>query len=291
MAATGGCACGAIRYRVSGELHSRVICHCRSCRRATGALQVPWFTVPRSALQWLKGEPLRRESSPGTWRSHCAACGTALTYEAPGPLQPSPEIDVTTVSLDEPEAAAPEAHIWTGDDQGWMRGVGQLPRFAGWRSTGQLDAAGGLPAGVGLFLVDWQQSREELMSVRTRVFVEEQGVPPSMEQDEHDPACLHLLARRGDEPVGTARLDLGQGESRGKVGRVAVLAALRGQGVGVELMRALHAQAAARGLGALWCHAQLAAIPFYLRLGYRAEGPEFAEAGIAHRLMRIRLDA
>lgn len=279
----GGCACGAIRYRASGPVRSHVVCHCESCRRATGALQVPWFTAPKPAFELLRGEPVRRESSPGTWRMHCAACGTTLTYEtAPAP-QVATDIDITTASLDDPAAMAPDAHIWTGDDRGWMRDVNRLPRFRGWRSEGWLDAQDALPPELELRLVAWSDARAGLMAVRTTVFVEEQGVPADLEEDDRDPHCLHLLAMRGARPVGAARLDVAGG---GKVGRVAVLAEERGQGIGLALMRALHSLAPAQGLTELWCHAQRSAVPFYEGLGYRAEGAEFAEAGIPHRLMR-----
>jgi predicted GNAT family N-acyltransferase len=283
----GGCACGAIRFRARGPVHSHVICHCESCRRATGALQVPWFTVARENFSIHRGRPMRRESSPGTWRSHCAGCGTTLTYESPGEVQPAPEIDVTTTSLDDPTVLAPDAHIWTGDDHGWMAATDRLPRYVIWRSEGMLDTGGALRRDISLRLVPWASARDALMSVRTKVFVEEQGVPASLEEDDRDPSCLHLLATRDGKPVGAARLDIAQ---HGKLGRVAVLRALRGQGLGQSMMRALQAIAPMHGLQELWCHAQLSAVPFYERLGYRREGEEFLEAGIAHVVLRRRLD-
>ena len=140
---------------------------------------------------------------------------------------------------------------------------------------------------LALHVVDWSDARAALMGVRTRVFVEEQGVPSELEADDRDPDCLHLLAMQAGVPVGTARLDVEYG---GKVGRVAVLPAQRGSGVGGHMMGALHALARTRGLRELWCHAQLSAVPFYERLGYRREGEEFLEAGIAHLVLRHRLE-
>jgi predicted GNAT family N-acyltransferase len=136
--------------------------------------------------------------------------------------------------------------------------------------------------------VAWSVARPALMSVRTKVFVEEQGVPAALEEDDRDPGCLHLLASRNGVPVGTARLDIVQG---GKLGRVAVLPEHRGHGVGKAMMLALHAIAPTHGLQELWCHAQLSAVPFYERLGYRREGKEFLEAGIEHLVLRCRLVA
>jgi len=121
--------------------------------------------------------------------------------------------------------------------------------------------------------------------VRTTVFIDEQRVPLDLEFDERDALCRHVLALENGAPIGTARLDLDYG---GKVGRLAVLASRRRGGVGRALMEHLHAIARAHGTTKLWCHAQLTAVSFYERLGYRSIGPEFEEAGIDH--VRMELD-
>lgn len=118
---------------------------------------------------------------------------------------------------------------------------------------------------------------QEALRIRHTVFVEEQGVPLSEEQDALDASAVHLLAFVEGAPVGTARL------VAAKVGRVAVLPDFRGRGVGVALMEALHALA---GDEELYLDAQVGVIGFYERLGYAAEGPEFLDAGIRHRRMR-----
>lgn len=130
------------------------------------------------------------------------------------------------------------------------------------------------------FILDGPDIRE----VRLTVFVTEQRVPETLELDDRDRHCVHVLAVLDGRVVGTARIDLASG---GKIGRVAVLAAHRGRGVGTELMRVLHRIAARRGLRSVWCHAQTSAAPFYRRLGYAATGPNFEEAGIEHvRMVR-----
>jgi ElaA protein len=96
-------------------------------------------------------------------------------------------------------------------------------------------------------------------AIRRKVFVEEQGVASDEEWDEHDAAgaaTLHFVALENGRAVGCARLRA-HGEGA-KLERVAVL------------------------------HAQTAVIPFYERLGWRAQGPEFDEAGIPHRKMERR---
>jgi predicted GNAT family N-acyltransferase len=134
---------------------------------------------------------------------------------------------------------------------------------------------------------DYESDELRLRAVRFEVFVDEQRVPPEIEMDERDRQCVHFLAFEGQRAVGTARIDLERG---GKIGRLAVLAAWRRRGIGRALMEACHSLAAQRGVDTVWCHAQVAAESFYRGLGYRAVGPVFDEAGIAHREMRKRLD-
>ena len=126
---------------------------------------------------------------------------------------------------------------------------------------------------------DYDSERSVLMEIRFRVFVDEQHVPPSLETDDRDPVCIHLLAFEKDEAVGTGRIDLDRG---GKIGRVAVLPGERRHGIGVALMEGLHQVAERNGLNKVWCHAQVAVAAFYEKLGYRAIGDNFCEAGIEH---------
>ena len=124
--------------------------------------------------------------------------------------------------------------------------------------------------------------------LRRVVFIEEQGVSEADEVDDLDDVALHLLAVQGARPVGTARL-LVLGDMV-KVGRVCVLADQRGSGLGAALMQA--AVAVARGLPGVVrvkLGAQTHALGFYARLGFVAVGPEFSDAGIAHRNMVLGL--
>ena len=120
--------------------------------------------------------------------------------------------------------------------------------------------------------------------IRRIVFVEEQGVSREEEFDGLDATCVHFLAHRDGEAVGTARLHPQM--DAGKAQRVAVLAQARRCGVGAELMLAIETETHKRGLSQVVLHAQTSAIPFYESIGYRAEGEEFVEADIPHRFMR-----
>lgn len=137
--------------------------------------------------------------------------------------------------------------------------------------------------------------QEACFAVRKEVFVGEQGVPEDIEYDAYDAVALHVLAVRDDGvPLGTGRLLFGAAaagktggdESVGSLGRLAVTQAARGLGVGAALVRAIEDAARGRGLAAVDLHAQTHALGFYERLGYVAYGPEFPDAGIAHRAMR-----
>lgn len=132
----------------------------------------------------------------------------------------------------------------------------------------------------------------EALAVRMAVFVEEQHVPIEEELDTHDAnpgagLTLHLLARVGGHAIGTARLLPAAPGEAPHIGRVAVLPAWRGRGVGRVLMAYLHAVARGRGATGIVISAQLTAMPFYERLGYEAIGPTYLEAGIEHREMRL----
>jgi predicted GNAT family N-acyltransferase len=149
-------------------------------------------------------------------------------------------------------------------------------------------------------MVTTAQELREALSVRRAVFIEEQGIPVELEIDEHDadPAQLHpgvqsavhVLGRRGGQPVATGRLlvDYGPGEFA-HIGRIAVLPSYRGLGDGRAVMAALHEEARRRAFPGVTLAAQLPVLEFYRRLGYRARGDVFLDAGIEHRWMDLAL--
>ena len=142
------------------------------------------------------------------------------------------------------------------------------------------------------------EDRDACFAVRREVFVGEQNVLAEIEYDAYDETAVHVLAVRADGlPLGTGRLlfgadalgKTGGDASVGSLGRLAVSKAARGLGVGAALVRAIEDAARERGLSAVDLHAQTHALGFYERLGYAAYGPEFPDAGIAHRAMRRAL--
>jgi predicted GNAT family N-acyltransferase len=141
------------------------------------------------------------------------------------------------------------------------------------------------PPGITLADASWTCDRAGLERVRRAVFIEEQRVPEHEEWDEADAVSRHVLALDAKrDAVGTGRLD-----PTGKIGRVAVLPQYRGSGVGAAIVAHLVTLAETLGLAEVHLNAQVDALGFYERLGFRAEGPEFDEVGIPHRRMRRRV--
>jgi predicted GNAT family N-acyltransferase len=134
-------------------------------------------------------------------------------------------------------------------------------------------------------LCDWEAARADAGRIRELVFVREQGVPPELEMDAEDAHCDHALAYAEDGlAVATGRL-----LPDGHIGRMAVLKAWRGKGVGALVLQALLERTRQRGHAYARLNAQLYAVGFYRRYGFEVAGAEFMEAGIAHVGMQRKL--
>ncbi|MEG3593754.1 MAG: GNAT family N-acetyltransferase [Pseudomonadota bacterium] len=132
--------------------------------------------------------------------------------------------------------------------------------------------------------VNWADSQVALQSIRTKVFIEEQGIDPLDEWDPADQTAIHILAQHGDTAIGCARIvDLK------KIGRMAVVKEIRHRNVGSRLLRfaitRIHEAGNVPTLGA-----QISAMGFYASHGFLPEGPIFDDAGIPHRTMTLTGD-
>ena len=129
---SGGCFCGAARFRVHATPHYVNHCHCSMCRGCSGALFVSWATIDRSNFEWTTREPSYLRSSARARRGFCALCGTALTWEHyPDPEHLGATLDVTLGSLDDPNAFSPQEHIWVANQARCLRFADGLPRRSG----------------------------------------------------------------------------------------------------------------------------------------------------------------
>lgn len=144
----------------------------------------------------------------------------------------------------------------------------------GWRAP--------LSSRIVVVVNDWDASKAHAVPIRREVFVQEQGVPVELELDNEDASSLHAVAFNGSGlAVGTGRL-----LRNAHIGRMAVLSAYRGQGVGAALLRALLNKSLDLGYKEVVLSAQLHAQDFYAAHGFVAEDGIYLDAGIEHITMR-----
>lgn len=120
----GGCLCGAVRFTVVGRPARVNLCHCRMCRKASGAPVLAWASYPAERVRFA-GEPAWRRSSDRAERAFCPHCGAAIAWRAvadPG------GIDLTVGTFDEPDDLKPVDHLWTDARIKWLRIDDDLPR-------------------------------------------------------------------------------------------------------------------------------------------------------------------
>ena len=118
---TGGCQCGAVRYRVEGQVVNAGVCHCRMCQKAGGNFGMAYFGA--LSLIFTRGTPAAFESSPGVLRGFCARCGTPLYMRGDGQ-----SYDMTVGSLDHPDSLPPmKSQIGIESMCRWFRDLHSVP--------------------------------------------------------------------------------------------------------------------------------------------------------------------
>lgn len=126
---TGGCLCGAVRYRADGEPINVRACHCTNCQKATGGAFYARALYPQGAVT-IEGETSAYPSSDRVERVFCPRCGATLFSRA---IDGRGVIGVSLATLDEPGALAPDEHIFVDEKQPWLHlddGLPQYPRYA-----------------------------------------------------------------------------------------------------------------------------------------------------------------
>ena len=121
MPHSGGCQCGAVRYRIA-ELGRATICHCRMCQKAFGGFFGPLVTA--KGIEWTRGSPAIFASSNKVERGFCAKCGTPLTYDWGG------DLEISIGSLDNPEAAQPVLQVNPAEQLSYFATLHALPARA-----------------------------------------------------------------------------------------------------------------------------------------------------------------
>ena len=119
---TGGCQCGAVRFRVDGPLGRPSICHCRMCQKAFGGFYGPLVSAKRAEIVWTRGEPKRFQSSNKVLRGFCGDCGTPLTYEWSQEV-----IELAIGAFDDPAPIRPVIQLATDAALPWVGELAELP--------------------------------------------------------------------------------------------------------------------------------------------------------------------
>ena len=124
---TGGCLCGALRFRIEGKLGPIGHCHCGTCQKAQGVAFATTARVSKDAFRWTTNETFLREyeSTPGKQRSFCARCGSKL-FAA---WSDQDQLILRLGSLDEDPYTRPVIHIWTEERADWFTISDQLPQW------------------------------------------------------------------------------------------------------------------------------------------------------------------
>jgi hypothetical protein len=104
---TGGCQCGAVRYRARAATSDAYYCHCRMCQRALGNVSAAFVNVKKIDVAFERGQPTYYASSKFARRGFCRECGTPLSFE----YVARPNMDLTVGSLDHPERVRPTSHF------------------------------------------------------------------------------------------------------------------------------------------------------------------------------------
>ncbi|CAN5776656.1 GFA family protein [soil metagenome] len=122
---TGGCLCGAVRYRIDGPLRPVVACHCTQCRRTSGH-HVAATAAPREAVA-VEGTVSWFASSLGVRRGFCAVCGSNLFWDDSA----RPHLSIWAGSLDGPTGLRLTHHIFVAEKGDYYDIADGLPQHAG----------------------------------------------------------------------------------------------------------------------------------------------------------------
>ncbi|QHS24407.1 GNAT family N-acetyltransferase [Virgibacillus sp. MSP4-1] len=134
-----------------------------------------------------------------------------------------------------------------------------------------------------IHVVEDDDQLKDAYKVRQIVFIDEQGVSPELEMDEHDHNAVHFVGYKNGEPVAASRLRYA--EDYGKLERICVLKEERGRQFGKQMIEAMEEVIKENHYRKSKLNAQTHAEKFYQSLGYETISGEFMDAGIPHVTM------
>ena len=118
---SGGCQCGAVRFRLEGAPGTSSVCYCRMCQKASASHALGLVSVGKDGMTWTRGEPSWFQSSNAARRGFCSACGTPLAYDAPDGLA------LSVLAFDDPDAVAPTIAYGVEAKRNWCDAIPALP--------------------------------------------------------------------------------------------------------------------------------------------------------------------
>lgn len=126
MSLTGGCQCGAVRYRLEVAPRNAHVCHCRMCQKATGNYFAALARVELDEIEWTRGKPSVFLSSAVVERGFCDKCGTPLTFR----YTDTNRVNIALGSLDDPKAVPPVKQYGLEARMPWFATIAALPGSA-----------------------------------------------------------------------------------------------------------------------------------------------------------------
>ena len=144
VAREGGCACGAVRYRLTSDPLFTHCCHCLSCQRQTGSAFVINLLIETDRVELLAGDPqpveVPRDDGSTQTIFRCPACQVAVVSQ-----YSRPEVRfVRGGTLDQPGSIEPDVHIFTRSKLGWVAIPESVPAFEVYYDTKSLWPAASL---------------------------------------------------------------------------------------------------------------------------------------------------
>jgi hypothetical protein len=121
----GGCHCGRVRFTATGDPLNVRICHCGSCRKASGGLMYGRAVYRAEALE-RRGKTVTYPSSSRLLRHFCPQCGSMVYSQ---PLDRPDCWSVGLAALDDPDALPPDMHIWVSAKPAWLKLDDGLPQY------------------------------------------------------------------------------------------------------------------------------------------------------------------
>jgi hypothetical protein len=129
---SGSCFCGAVKYKATGEPFWVGHCHCRSCRKITGAPVVTFAGYKKDQVEFTGHQRKIHISPPNVTRAFCDQCGTPLTWEGESnSAERGSIIELYISTFDDPDSFSPTNHVWYPEHISWFEIDDDLPRFRG----------------------------------------------------------------------------------------------------------------------------------------------------------------